>query len=93
MTNISPIDAGAVGRIPAVEINSEVVGAKRAAKARRGDDRVEVSDAARFLAKLNNMPEIRSELVDRVRNEIANGSYDTPEKFELALDGLIDDAV
>jgi hypothetical protein len=35
-------------------------------------------------------PEIRVELVDRVRREIAAGTYDTPEKFELALDRLLD---
>jgi hypothetical protein len=37
------------------------------------------------------MPEVRSELVERVRNEIASGTYDTPEKFDLALDAMIDE--
>ena len=32
---------------------------------------------------------IRVELVARVRREIANGTYDTPERLEAALDGLI----
>ncbi len=32
---------------------------------------------------------IRVELVERVRREIAEGTYDTPEKFELALDRLL----
>lgn len=31
---------------------------------------------------------IRKELVERVRREIAEGTYDTPEKWELALDRL-----
>ncbi len=35
-------------------------------------------------------PEIRVELVERVRREIAAGTYDTPEKFELALERLLD---
>ena len=30
-------------------------------------------------------PAIRAGLVARVRREIANGSYDTPEKLEIAL--------
>jgi negative regulator of flagellin synthesis FlgM len=93
MTHISPISTGAVGRVPAVEVNAEAAETRRASKARRGDDRVEVSDAARFLAKLNSMPEVRSELVERVRGEIAGGAYDTQEKFDLALDAMIDEAL
>jgi hypothetical protein len=33
---------------------------------------------------------IRTALVERVRREIAAGTYDTPEKFEMALDRLLD---
>ena len=32
---------------------------------------------------------IRTELVERVRQEIAAGTYDTPEKWEAALDCLL----
>ena len=32
---------------------------------------------------------IRTELVERVRNEIAAGTYDTPERFQAALDRLL----
>ena len=31
---------------------------------------------------------VRTELVERVRREIAEGTYDTPEKWEAALDRL-----
>jgi hypothetical protein len=33
---------------------------------------------------------IRWELVDRVRQEIADGTYETPEKWDVALDRLMD---
>ena len=33
---------------------------------------------------------IRWELVERVRREIAAGSYDTPEKMEIALERLLE---
>jgi hypothetical protein len=33
---------------------------------------------------------IRVELVQRVRQEIAAGTYETPEKWEAALDRLLD---
>jgi negative regulator of flagellin synthesis FlgM len=35
-------------------------------------------------------PEVRTDLVQRVRREIAAGTYDTPEKWEAALDRLLD---
>ncbi len=34
--------------------------------------------------------EIRAELVARVRREIAEGTYDTPAKFEKALEKLLE---
>ncbi len=34
--------------------------------------------------------QIRTELVERVRREIAAGTYDTPQKWEAALDRLLD---
>src|SRR5262245_31663636 len=33
---------------------------------------------------------IRAELVERVKREIAAGTYDTPEKWDAALDRLLD---
>ncbi len=33
---------------------------------------------------------IRKDLVDRVRAEIAAGTYDTPEKWDAALDRLLE---
>lgn len=41
----------------------------------------------------NSHPEdrpIRQELVERVRREIAAGSYETPEKWEKALERLLE---
>ena len=35
-------------------------------------------------------PTIRQELVDRVRREIAAGDYDTQDRWEAALDRLLD---
>lgn len=33
-------------------------------------------------------PQVRADLVRRIRAEIAAGTYDTPEKWEAALDKL-----
>jgi negative regulator of flagellin synthesis FlgM len=35
-------------------------------------------------------PQIRYELVERVRREIAAGTYDTPEKMDVALERLLE---
>jgi hypothetical protein len=35
-------------------------------------------------------PMIRKDLVERVRREIAAGTYDTPQKWEVALDRLLE---
>ena len=44
------------------------------------------------MAKAENMPEqeIRHDLVARVRREIAEGVYDTSDKWEIALDRLLE---
>lgn len=34
--------------------------------------------------------DIRWDLVERIRREIAEGTYDTPEKWEAALERLLD---
>jgi negative regulator of flagellin synthesis FlgM len=35
-------------------------------------------------------PAIRADLVERVRREIAAGTYETPEKWDAALDRLLE---
>ena len=41
-------------------------------------------------APLPSRADIRLDLVQRVRRQIADGAYDTPDKFEAALDRLLD---
>ncbi len=54
-------------------------------------DRVELSDHARLLDRLRQMPDVRSELVSAVRQAIADGTYDTPEKLDPAVAQLLGD--
>jgi hypothetical protein len=37
-----------------------------------------------------NAPDVRTELVERVRREIQAGTYETPEKLEAALEHLLE---
>jgi len=54
-------------------------------------DTVEISEAARLAAKVQELPEIRAELVQRVKAELAAGTYETPERLEIAVDRLMDE--
>lgn len=54
-------------------------------------DSVQFSEAARNVSTMN-APEsgaIRFDLVNRVRSEIASGTYETPEKLDVALKRML----
>lgn len=59
--------------------------------ATRGDDRVELSEQARLLNKLKQLPEIREGLINSVKAQIDAGNYDTDERFDTAINALLDD--
>jgi len=54
-------------------------------------DQLDISPAAAAAASNAEGGEIRSDLVARVRSEIAAGTYETPEKLEAALDGFLNE--
>lgn len=91
MTDIAPVGGGVVGRASLVEPAVARGNVARGTETRtaRGTDRVEVSRMASLLNQLREMPEIREDLVARVREQIAAGDYDTPERIEGAIDGLL----
>ena len=59
-----------------------------APRAARPDDKVELSLKAQLLSKLAELPEVREDLVERVRAEIDAGTYDTPDKIDALVDEL-----
>jgi negative regulator of flagellin synthesis FlgM len=54
-------------------------------------DVVEISAVARLAAKVQQIPDVRTELVERVKAEIAAGTYETPERMEVAVNRLMED--
>src|ERR1700677_1699885 len=54
-------------------------------------DQVEISPLGQMLDGISRLPEIRHEKVEEIRRQIADGSYETPAKLELALDRMIDE--
>lgn len=54
-------------------------------------DQLDISPAAEAAASAADSGAIRSELVNRVRSEIAAGTYESPDKIAIAIEGLADD--
>ena len=52
-------------------------------------DRVEISDHARLLERLSQVPAIRAERVEALKAEIAAGVYETPERIAGAVEKLL----
>jgi negative regulator of flagellin synthesis FlgM len=54
-------------------------------------DRVDISPAAQAASRAAESSKIRHDLVNLIRSQIANGTYDTPEKMDIALERLLDE--
>jgi len=54
-------------------------------------DQLDISPAAEAAAQAAEDGDIRADLVARVRGEIAAGTYETAEKLDAALDGLLNE--
>lgn len=93
MTEITSLNKSAATQRVAPPLGKRAVfDTQDSAPAPQAGDTIALSTEAIALDLLrNNGVEIRQDLVNRVREEIANGTYDTPDKFEAALDQLLSD--
>lgn len=91
MSDISGISATGAGRVVGASSapGRDTPAPQDSAPLRRGTDRVEVSALATYLSKLRQLPAVRQSLIDSVRAQIENGTYDTPEKIDAALDQML----
>ena len=55
------------------------------------NDQVDISDAARLVEQVQQMPETREDRVESVRLQIAAGTYETTEKLNVAVERLLDE--
>lgn len=62
-----------------------------AAKSHSVGDRVTISPAAEAAIQASETAGVRQDLVNRIRGEIAAGTYETPGKLDAALDRLLDE--
>lgn len=84
-----------IAATPAVRTQASQPGSQPVAPVgavQRGSDQVEVSQLATYLSTLRSLPSVRQDLIDSVKAQIAAGTYDTPERFDAALNGLVNDA-
>jgi len=54
-------------------------------------DEINISDAARFIEQAAEAPEIRQDRVNSIKQQIANGTYETQDKFDVAVERLLDE--
>lgn len=54
-------------------------------------DELQISSEAELIEKVHQLPDIRHELVARIRAEIAAGTYETDEKLQIAVGRLLDE--
>ncbi len=52
-------------------------------------DRVELSDHARLLDRIRQLPDVRQDRVERMRSAIARGGYDSDARIDHAIDRLM----
>jgi negative regulator of flagellin synthesis FlgM len=57
----------------------------------QGSDRVEISPAAEAAVRAAETGEVRHELVNQIRDQIAAGTYETAEKLDIAVARLLDE--
>ena len=54
-------------------------------------DEVEISQMGHLLETLSQLPDVRAERVAELRSAIAEGTYETEQKLDLALERLLDE--
>ena len=54
-------------------------------------DVVEISSIAKLAAQVHNIPEVRVDLIARVKAEIETGTYETPERIDLTVERLMEE--
>ena len=96
MSEISSVNHASGLRVRRVSVDPAVASQANAEDVRgrggaRSSDRVEISRVSQYLSQLRAEPQERTDLIDRVKGEIANGTYLTDEKLEQAADQLLDD--
>ncbi len=98
MTDVSVIGNAVVGNVraatPTTPTNSvEVMAPTNDNSDAVAIDRVEFSEQAQMLEKIHQLPEVRQDRIDAIKEAIESNSYLTNDKLDLAIMRMIDDVV
>ncbi len=63
----------------------------RAAEASGAGDTVEISEAGKLAAKIHDTSLTRMDIVERVKGQIAAGTYETPDRIETTVNRLVEE--
>lgn len=56
-----------------------------------GQDELQISDAGRLVALANQVPDVRQDRVNAIRAQLAAGTYETPDKLDVAVNRFLDE--
>jgi negative regulator of flagellin synthesis FlgM len=54
-------------------------------------DEVDISEAAQMAEQIQQMPEMREDRIEAVRQQIAEGTYETSDRLNVAVERLLDE--
>lgn len=54
-------------------------------------DQLDISPEADMVSRARELPDVRADRVAEIKAAIADGTYDTAEKLDIALDRLLDE--
>jgi anti-sigma28 factor (negative regulator of flagellin synthesis) len=63
----------------------------RPAETSATSDRLDISEAGRIAERLAEVPDIRAERVEQLRAAILEGTYETEDKLDAAVERLLDE--
>ncbi len=89
MSNVSPIQGPQI--VPVAPRGAGGPAAASTPSVGRERDHADFSVIARFRSQLASLPEVRQNVIDRVRAEIEAGDYESADKIEAAIDALVED--
>ena len=95
MSEVNPIAGNSGAPMPSsigrVKLEATAPASAQATTRAQGQDRVELSDHARHLDRLRQLPDVRQGKVEAAKAAIANGVYESPDRLRAALLRMLDE--
>ena len=91
MTNINGVHNAAVPAVSQIGPAAPASACAAPAQTTAVQNTVDISMVARLAAQVNDLPAVCAAVVQRVKAELAAGTYETPDKIDVAVDRLMDE--